>query len=341
MTGVFRGRFAPSPTGRLHLGNVRSALLGWLWARAERGEFVLRIEDLDPERCKKVFTDGIFEDLEWLGLDWDGPVLKQSERGAIYDEAIARLEARGRAYRCWCSRAEIARAASAPHVGEEGPVYPGTCREGASPKAGRQPSWRFLVEAPVLPRDRLHPDEQPTVHPERSRGITFARAASGISTALDANGGEREHFVDLLHGEVSQDVAHEVGDFIIRRTDGVASYQLAVVVDDALSGVTHVLRGEDLLSSTARQIQLQRALGYPTPSYAHVPLLMQADGKRLAKRDGASTVAGLRALGWSAQKVLGRLAAWSGLGDGSPVSARELVGVFSLSGVKKTATVVE
>ncbi len=308
MTGSFRGRFAPSPTGRLHLGNVRSALLGWLWARAERGEFLLRIEDLDPERCKPVFTDGIFEDLEWLGLDWDGPVLKQSERGAIYDEAIAKLETSGRAYRCWCSRAEIARAASAPHAGEEGPVYPGTCRAGASPKAGRQPSWRFLVEA------------------------------SDPSTSLGGNG---VRFTDLSHGEVSQDVAREVGDFIIRRIDGVASYQLAVVVDDALSGVTHVLRGEDLLSSTARQIQLQRALGYPTPAYAHVPLLMQADGKRLAKRDGASTVAGLRELGWSAERVMGQLAAWSGLGDGSPVSARELVSTFSLSRVKRTATVVE
>ncbi|MDP2271819.1 MAG: tRNA glutamyl-Q(34) synthetase GluQRS [Archangium sp.] len=312
MTGSFRGRFAPSPTGRLHLGNVRSALLGWLWARAEQGEFLLRIEDLDPERCKPVFTDGIFEDLEWLGLDWDGPVLKQSERGAVYDEAIAKLETSGRAYRCWCSRAEIARAASAPHVGEEGPVYPGTCRAGGSPKAGRQPSWRFLVEGePVLP-------------------------ASDPSTAL-----EGVRFTDLIHGEVSQDVAREVGDFIIRRIDGVASYQLAVVVDDALSGVTHVLRGEDLLSSTARQNQLQRALGYPTPEYAHVPLLMQADGKRLAKRDGASTVAGLRELGWSAEKVLGQLAAWSGLGDGAPVSARELVGSFSLERVKRTATVVE
>ena len=299
MTASFRGRFAPSPTGRLHLGNVRSALLGWLWARSENGAFLLRIEDLDPERCKPVFTDGILEDLEWLGLDWDGPVLKQSERGAVYDQALARLETSGRAYRCGCSRAEIARAASAPHAGEEGPVYPGTCRAGSSPKSGRPPSWRFLVEP------------------------------------------SKEHFVDLLHGEVNQDVAHEVGDFIIRRIDGVASYQLAVVVDDALSGVTHVLRGEDLLSSTARQIQLQRALGYPTPSYAHVPLLMQADGKRLAKRDGASTVAGLRALGWSAQKVLGRLAAWTGLGDGAPVSARELVGAFSLDRVKRTATVVE
>ena len=294
-----RGRFAPSPTGRLHLGNVRSALLGWLWARSEGGEFLLRIEDLDPDRCKGVFTDGIFEDLEWLGLDWDGPVWKQSERGPVYDEALARLERSGRAYRCWCSRAEVARAASAPHVGEEGPVYPGTCRGGGNPKPGRQPSWRFLV-----------------------------------------NGGV-ERFEDALHGLVEQDVAQEIGDFVIRRIDGVASYQLAVVVDDALSGITHVLRGEDLLSSTARQLQLQRALGYPTPKYAHVPLLMQGDGKRLAKRDGASTVAGLRERGWSREQVVGQLAAWSGLGDGAPVSPRELVPGFSLAKVKRTATVVE
>ena len=299
MSPTHRGRFAPSPTGRLHLGNARSALLGWLWARAERGEFLLRIEDLDPDRCKPVFTEGILEDLKWLGLDWDGPVWKQSERGAVYDEAIAGLEASGRAYRCWCSRAEVARAASAPHVGEEGPVYPGTCRNGATPKPGREPSWRFRVEPGV------------------------------------------ERFADAVHGEVTQDVEREVGDFIIRCIDGVASYQLAVVVDDALSGVTHVLRGEDLLSSTARQLQLQRALGYSAPIYAHVPLLMQADGKRLAKRDGASTVAGLRELGWSAEKVLGQLALWSGLGDGKPVSARELLRGFSLSSVKRTATVVE
>ena len=294
-----RGRFAPSPTGRLHLGNVRSALLGWLWARAEGGEFLLRIVDLDPDRSKNVFTEGILEDLRWLGLDWDGPVWRQSERGAVYDEALALLEKGGRAYRCWCSRAEVARAASAPHVGEEGPVYPGTCRGGAVPKAGREPSWRF--------------------------GVTVGT----------------QRVVDAIHGEVTQDVAGEVGDFVIRRIDGVASYQLAVVVDDELSGITHVLRGEDLLASTARQVQLQRALGYSTPTYAHVPLLMQADGKRLAKRAGAFTVAGLRALGWSAQKVLGQLAAWSGLGDGAPATARELVPGFTLAKVKRSATVVE
>ncbi len=293
-----RGRFAPSPTGRLHLGNLRSALLGWLWARASGGEFLLRIEDLDPDRSKAEFTDALFQDLEWLGLDWDGPVWRQSQRREVYDEALAQLAKSGRAYPCWCSRAEVARAASAPHVGEEGPVYPGTCRDGASPKPGRQPSWRFRVEPGVV------------------------------------------RVVDALHGELVQDVAQEIGDFVIRRIDGVASYQLAVVVDDALSGVNHVLRGEDLLSSTPRQVLLQRALGYPTPQYAHVPLLLQGDGKRLAKRDGASTVAGLRALGWSPERVVGQLAGWSGLGDGTPVKARELVPGFSLERVRREPTVV-
>lgn len=270
----------------MHLGNVRSALLGWLWARASGGEFLLRIEDLDPDRSRPEFTDAIFEDLSWLGLSWDGPVWRQSARAAVYDEALEQLKAQGRAYPCWCSRAEVARAVAAPHVGEEGPVYPGTCKTQPTPKPGRAPAWRFAVE----------PGE--------------------------------ERFVDVVKGPVTQDVAREVGDFVIRRVDGVASYQLAVVVDDALSGVTHVLRGEDLLTSTPRQLQLQRALGFPRPQYAHVPLVLQADGKRLAKRDGASTVAGLRALGWSAEKVLGLLASWSGWGAGEPVSAGELVERF-------------
>ncbi|MFT3710856.1 MAG: tRNA glutamyl-Q(34) synthetase GluQRS [Archangium sp.] len=296
---MHRGRFAPSPTGRLHLGNVRSALLGWLWARATSGEFLLRIEDLDRERCKPTFTEGIFEDLRWLGLDWDGEVLVQSARAATYDEVLRRLERAGLAYPCWCSRAEVARAASAPHVGEEGPIYPGTCRNGATPREGRSPAWRF-------------------------------RVPSGAVT-----------FDDSLRGRVTQDVEHEVGDFVIRRSDGVASYQLAVVIDDELSGVTHVLRGDDLLSSTPRQLLLQRALGYSTPQYAHVPLLMQSDGKRLAKRDGASTVAGLRQLGWSAERVVGQLAAWSGLGDGSPIRARELISNFTLERVRREPTVVE
>ncbi len=293
-----RGRFAPSPTGRLHLGNARSALLGWLWARASGGEFLLRIEDLDPERSKPELVDGIFEDLAWLGLDWDGPVWRQSQRAAVYEEALARLEAAGRAYRCWCSRAEVARAATAPH-GDEGPVYPGTCRLAPRPKTDRAPSWRFVVEPGV------------------------------------------ERFDDAVRGPCEQDVAAQVGDFVICRADGVASYQLAVVVDDALAGVNRVLRGDDLLASTPRQRQLQRALGVASPTYAHVPLLVQPDGRRLAKRDGASTVAGLRAQGWAPERVVGLLAQTAGLGEGAPEAAAHLVGRFSLAALRRDAAVLD
>lgn len=296
---TFVGRFAPSPTGRLHLGNARSALLGWLQARAAGGRFLLRVEDLDPERSRPEAIDWLFEDLTFLGLDWDGEVLRQSHRAAAYDEALAALQTRGLVYPCWCSRAEVARAATAPHLGDEGPIYPGTCRDGATPKPGRAPALRF-------------------------------RVPPGVVT-----------FDDLLCGQVSQDVATHVGDFVVRRMDGVASYQLAVVVDDAAQGVTHVLRGDDLLSSTPRQLLLYRALGLPEPRFAHVPLLLQPDGRRLAKREGASTVAGLRDAGLSAEAIVGRLAKWSGLGDGSPVRADALVSRFSLDALPRTPTVVD
>jgi glutamyl-tRNA synthetase len=298
VTAPVVGRFAPSPTGRLHLGNVRSALLGWLQARAAGGRFLLRVEDLDPDRSRPEAVDFLFEDLAYLGLDWDGPVMRQSERGAAYDAALAALTAKGLVYPCWCSRAEIARAASAPHVGEEGPVYPGTCREGAAPKPGRTPALRFRVPAGVV------------------------------------------RFDDQVHGPVSQDVAADVGDFVVRRVDGVASYQLAVVVDDAAQGVTDVLRADDLLLSTPRQLLLDRALGLPEPRFAHVPLLLQPDGKRLAKREGSTTVAGLRAAGVSGEAIVGLLAKWSGLSDGAPVRAAELVRDFSLARVRREPTVV-
>jgi len=280
---VVRQRFAPSPSGRLHLGNARSALLGWLQARAAGGEFLLRIEDLDPDRSSAEAIDGIYEDLRWLGLDWDGPVLKQSLRAEAYADALRKLEAAGRVYPCFCSRAEIARAASAPHVGEEGPRYPGTCAHGGTAQAGRTPALRF-------------------------------RVAPGVVS-----------FADQLHGPYSQDVDAVVGDFVVRRVDGVASYQLAVVVDDAAQGITDVLRGDDLLSSTPRQLQLYAALGLSPPAFAHVPLLMDADGKRMAKRDGAQTIAGQRAAGKSPEDVVGWLAKSCGIGDGSASSASELV----------------
>ena len=198
----------------------------------------------------------------------------------------------------WCTRAEVARAASAPHVGEEGPVYPGTCRGRVEAPAGRTAAWRF-------------------------------RVAPGTTSV-----------VDLVHGEVTQDVEHEVGDFLIRRNDGVASYQLAVVVDDALSGVNAVLRGDDLLGSTPRQARLQDALGFARPQWAHVPLLMQPDGKRLAKREGTWTIEGLRAGGWSAERIIGVMAKWSGFGDGSAMNAGEFAAQFSLEKMSRGATVV-
>lgn len=287
----FRGRFAPSPTGRLHLGNARSALLGWLQARAAGGQFLLRIEDLDRARCRPQFLEDLLRDLEWLGLTWDEEPLHQSQRGEVYEEALARLERLGRIYPCFCTRAEIVRAASAPHAGEEGPRYPGTC-------------------APLSPEARA----------ERARTRTPAlrfRAAPGVVS-----------FVDGLQGPYAQDVEAVVGDFVVRRNDGVASYQLAVVVDDAASGITDVLRGDDLLSSTPRQIQLYEALGLSTPRFFHVPLVLGEDGKRLAKREGAFALAELRERGIAAERVLGVLAAWSGLGDGSPVSLAELVQRF-------------
>ena len=288
----FRGRFAPSPTGRIHLGNARSALLGWLQARAAGGQFLLRVEDLDRARCKPQFHNDLYRDLEWLGLDWDEPPLIQSERDTLYLEALEKLERVGRVYPCFCTRAEIARAASAPHgLSEEGPRYPGICAS-LPPEAITE---RARARVPAL-RFRTAPGEW--------------------------------CFEDGLHGRICQDVATVVGDFVVRRNDGVASYQLAVVLDDALSGITDVLRGDDLLTSTPRQLQIYEALGLKAPRFWHVPLVLGEDGKRLAKREGAFAVAELRERRLPVERVLGLLAAWSGLGDGSPVTLEELVRRF-------------
>jgi glutamyl-tRNA synthetase len=295
----FVGRFAPSPTGLLHLGNARTALLGWLQARSVGGLFLLRIEDLDPERSRAEYIDAIFRDLEYLGLDWDGPVVHQSTRGACYRASLERLRRDDHVYWCTCSRADIARAASAPHAGEEGPIYPGTCRDRLAPPAGLRASLRF-------------------------------RAAPGEVS-----------FDDGVRGTVHQDVAASVGDFIVQRGDGVASYQLAVVVDDAEAGITDVLRGDDLLSSTPRQIQLFAALGAQVPRFHHVPLLALEGGGKLSKRDGATTIRGLRERGLPAEALLGTLARWSGLGDGRPVRARELVSAFSIEAVSKSVTAIQ
>lgn len=299
----FRGRFAPSPTGRMHLGNIRSALLGWLQARAAGGRFLLRIEDLDRARCKPQYVDDLMADLRWLGLDWDETPLVQSQRDDLYREALSTLEKEGLVYPCFCTRGEIARAASAPHgLSEEGPRYPGTCahltvEQRAERAKTRAPAYRF----------RARPGEV--------------------------------RFIDSLMGPYAQDVDAVVGDFVVRRNDGVASYQLAVVVDDAATGITHVLRGDDLLSSTPRQLQLYTALGERAPDFLHVPLVHGEDGKRLAKREGAFALAELRARGLAPERVLGLLAAWSGLGDGSPRTLDTLVRAFSLEALPRSPVV--
>jgi glutamyl-tRNA synthetase len=301
MASSYRGRFAPSPTGPLHLGNAWAAFLGWLWARQQGGEFALRIEDLDAARCRPEWTDGLRRDLDWLGLTFDGPILFQSQRAEVYRGALATLAAQGRVYPCFCSRAEVARAASAPHGPvDDGPRYPGTCAA--------------LDEAAASAKSRT-----------RLPALRFRTQAG------------REEFVDALHGPLAQDVQGTVGDFVVRRNDGVPSYQLAVVVDDADGGMTHVLRGDDLLACTPRQIQLARKLGVAAPNYAHVPLLVGEDGKRLAKRDGPPTLTQLREAGVPPQRVVGLLAGWAGLSDGRPARADEVVQAFSLERLPRTA----
>ncbi|MFL5319751.1 MAG: tRNA glutamyl-Q(34) synthetase GluQRS [Myxococcaceae bacterium] len=308
-----RGRFAPSPTGELHLGNARTAILAWLWARSAGGGFTMRVEDLDRPRVRPGLAQRQLEELAWLGITWDeGPDPRtgrdagagargpywQSQRDALYEAAVRRLG--DHVYECFCSRAEIARAASAPHGPlDEGPVYPGTCRRMVPvERTDRKPALRFIP----------------------SGGVTA--------------------FEDLIHGRYEQDVEQLVGDFVVRKNDGIASYQLAVVVDDSDSGITHVLRGDDLLASTPRQLQLYEALGRVAPRFAHVPLLLGEDGKRMAKREGASAIAELRERGVPAERVIGVMAKWSGLGDGQPVSARELARGFSLQNVRREPTVV-
>lgn len=280
---MIRTRFAPSPTGDLHLGGAWTALASWVLARARGGRVLLRVEDLDPPRVVAGAAARIAEDLAWLGLDWDeGPVF-QSGRAAAYDAAIATLSARGLVYPCDCSRQEIARVASAPHAGEES-IYPGICRD---------------------------------LDPARP----FKR-----SPALRVRVPDREvSFDDSWTGTFRQHLARDVGDFVLRRGDGVTAYQLAVAVDDAQMGVTDVVRGVDLLGSTPRQIWLLEVLGLPSPRYAHVPLVVAADGARLAKRTRGASVRELRAAGFSAEEIVGELAFGLGLApDASPRTAREV-----------------
>lgn len=289
---VYRGRLAPSPTGALHFGIARTALIAWLCARRAGGALILRSEDLDPPRVVEGAEAQIAEDLRWLGLDWDeGPDVggprgpyRQSQRSAHYDAALAQLSAGGHLFACSCSRKEVAAASSAPH-GELGPRYPGTCRDGLT-RAGRPTSLRFRM-----------PPQAPS-------------------------------FTDGLHGQKALDVAD---DFVVRRADGLYAYQLAVVVDDIAMGITEVVRGDDLLPATPRQLSLYDALGAMPPRFVHVPLVLGADGTRLAKRHGAVAVRTYRERGVSPERVVGELAASAGLVErGCAVSARELLDEFDL-----------
>jgi glutamyl-Q tRNA(Asp) synthetase len=267
-------RFAPSPTGRLHLGHAHSALLGWRMARAAHGRFLLRLEDIDLARCRETFVAGILEDLAWLGLDWDGPVRRQSAHFDDYRQALDRLEATGLLYPCFCTRsgieAEIAGAGRAPH-GPEGPLYPGTCRE--------------LGDAERVRRTRA--------------GEAYALRLDIGRAAAEAG---RLTWVDEQAGTVVADPARH-GDVVLARKDVPASYHLAVTVDDALQGVTLVTRGADLFAATDIHRLLQALLGLPTPHYHHHQLLTDAAGRRYAKRDRALTLEALRAAGRPPREV--------------------------------------
>lgn len=293
-----RGRFAPSPSGRMHLGNLFAALLAWLDVRSLGGEMILRMEDLDPERCRAEYATQLVDDLQWLGLDWDlgfpdqQTEFQQSSRTGHYAQAFEKLRQMDLIYPCYCNRRERL-AASAPHGIDGSILYSGHCRDLSCEKQeallaeGRRAAWRIRV-----------PEEE----------ISFS---------------------DDNFGGYSQRLDQREGDFILRRSDGVYAYQLAVMVDDGEMGVNRVVRGRDLLSSTPRQIWLARLLGFSPPNYAHVPLLTDGAGRRLSKRDRDMDLGYLRQRS-TPQRLTGVLAYQAGLIDRpEPIEPRELIGVFS------------
>ncbi len=288
----------------MHLGNAFSCLMAWLAARSEGGRMVLRIEDLDPRNGDPEAARLVIGDLAWLGLDWDEGPIYQSRRGGAYAEAIARLEAKGLVYPCFCTRREL-HAAEAPHASDGTYVYPGTCRELSEREVARR-----LAEG-------------------RRCGLRLR-----VSDAGDPAG--QIAFEDEAYGLQAQDLARECGDILIRRSDGVVAYQLAVVVDDGDEGVTQVVRGRDLLGSTARQIYLQELLGLPRPSYLHVPLLVAPDGRRLSKRDRDLDLGILRERYGSPEPILGALACAVGMAErGEELGARDLVARFSVEALRR------
>ena len=283
------GRFAPTPSGRMHLGNVFAALIAWLSVRSRDGEMVLRMEDLDTQRTSAEFAETLRDDLRWLGLTWDRETPAQSQRSAVYDNYFEILREKGLLYPCYCTRSQL-HSVNAPHLSDGTYVYPGTCRnltEGERAAFRRPPAWRVVV-----------PDRVWTVE-------------------------------DKIQGTYRCNLATECGDMVVRRADGVYVYQLAVTVDDGEAGVTEVVRGMDLLSSAPRQMYLQELFGFPHPEYAHVPMLLAPDGRRLSKRDRDLDLGILRQR-LSREALLGALAFAAGLIDQEvSVSLKELTKEFS------------
>ena len=304
MMGNNVGRFAPSPSGKLHLGNLFCSLLAWLSARQQGGKILLRIEDLDRERSRAEYVRQAEEDLRFLGLFWDeggtagGEAYFQSSRDGYYEELLRKLEKQGLLYPCFCTRAEL-HAASAPHASDGDPIYSGKCRN-------------------------LSPEDVNRLKESRSPALRLKVPSETVS------------FTDGHYGEISQNLERDCGDFILRRSDGVFAYQLAVVADDTAMGVTQVVRGRDLLSSTPRQIYLYRLLGFPVPKFFHTPLLLDPDGRRLSKRDRDVSLDALREKGFSGEDVVGRLAFLTGLLDTPrPVTPEELIPLFDWERVPK------
>ncbi|MDO4536614.1 MAG: tRNA glutamyl-Q(34) synthetase GluQRS [Coriobacteriales bacterium] len=305
MQANIRGRFAPTPSGRMHAGNVFAALMAWLDVRSCGGSLVLRIEDLDPRAQNPEATRLLLDDLRWLGLDWDEGPYYQSERADVYKQALQELQDQGLTYPCFCTRSEL-HAATAPHASDGTYIYVGTCRNLSSEevtyrRTKREPATRLRVP------DKCNP-------------------AGTLS------------FTDLVWGPQTEVLACECGDFLVQRSDRVVAYQLAVVVDDALMGVNHVVRGRDLLGSCARQMYLQNLLGYDHPTYAHVPLLVDSTGRRLSKRDRDLDLGELRSELDGPEKLLGMLASCVGLAEkGEAASAQVLAERFSWEAIRSYA----
>ena len=294
------GRFAPTPSGRMHLGNVFAALLSWLSPKSRGGDWILRMEDLDTLRTRAEYAELLRDDLRWLGLDWDEETEAQSLRSAVYDRYFEELKEKNLLFPCYCTRSQLHNV-NAPHLSDGTYVYAGTCRnltEAQRAEKKRLPSWRVMV-------------------PNREFALT-----------------------DLIQGDYRENLLTDCGDFVVRRADGVYVYQLAVTVDDGESGVTEVVRGWDLLGSAPRQMYLQELFGFRHPEYAHIPMLMAPEGRRLSKRDQDLDMGALRNR-LKPEQLIGVLAHAAGLTEtAAPISAKELATVFDWSKIQGREIVV-